>query len=57
MANIDPSVRTPGGRVLLRFGSTALRKITNSDVLTAREAVFALRQSLEAAIADGRLLG
>lgn len=57
-------------QVLPRFGDTALRRITNSDVrrwvadlltsglsaATTRKGVFALRQALEAAIADGRLL-
>lgn len=60
---------TMAHQVLPRFGDTALRKITNSDVrrwvsglllgglsaATTRKAVFALRQALEAAIADGRL--
>ena len=60
---------TMAHQVLPRFGATALRRITNSDVrrwvaemlssglsaATTRKAVFGLRQTLEAAIADGRL--
>lgn len=60
---------TMSHQVLPRFGGTALRKITNSDVrrwvadllssglsaASSRKAVFGLRQALEAAIADGRL--
>ena len=56
-------------QVLPRFGSTPLRRITNGEVriwvrhllaqglsaATVRKAVFALRQCLAAAIADGRL--
>jgi len=56
-------------QVLPRFGGTAIRKITNSEVrrwmgnllasglsaATTRKAVFALRQAMEAAIADGRV--
>lgn len=58
------------GQVLPRFGSTPLIKIANADIrrwvaemlatglspATVRKAVFALRQCLSAAIADGRLL-
>lgn len=58
------------GQVLPRFGTTPLAKITNADVrrwvaemlgqglspTTARKAVFALRQCLSAAVADGRLM-
>ena len=57
-------------QVLPRFGDTSLNAITNSDVrswvvdlmnsglsaATTRKAVFALRQALEAAIADQRLV-
>lgn len=57
-------------QVLPRFGTTPLRDITNSDVrqwvvammksglsaATTRKAVFALRQALESAIADQRLV-
>jgi len=60
---------TMKSQVLPRFGNTALSRITNSAVrvwvremldeglapTSARKAVFALRQALEAAIADGRL--
>ena len=60
---------TMAHQVLPRFGDSALRKITNSDVrrwvsdllgsglspATTRKAVFGLRQVLDAAIADGRL--
>jgi integrase len=56
-------------QVLPRFGSTPLRRITNGEVrgwvrdliaqglsaATVRKAVFALRQCLAAAVADGRL--
>ena len=61
---------TMSGQVLPRFGTTPLVKITNADVrrwvaellgrglspATVRKAVFALRQCLSAAVADGRLL-
>jgi hypothetical protein len=61
---------TMNRQVLPRFGTTCLRDITNSDVrrwvvemiesglsaATTRKAVFALRQALEAAIADQRLV-
>lgn len=61
---------TLSGQVLPRFGTTPLVKITNAEVrrwvaelltgglspATVRKAVFALRQCLSAAVADGRLL-
>ena len=61
---------TMNHQVLPRFGGTALRDITNSDVrrwvvemmdsglsaASTRKAVFALRQALESAIADQRLV-
>ena len=61
---------TMSGQVLPRFGTTPLVKITNAEVrrrvaelltgglspATVRKAVFALRQCLSAAVADGRLL-
>ena len=60
---------TAGSQVLPKFGGTPLIKISNAAVrtwvaemlaadlsaATARKAVFALRQCLEAAVADNRL--
>ena len=65
-ARLEATIRS---QVTPRFGSTALSRISNADVrrwvqemiddglapTTVRKAVFALRQALEAAIADGRL--
>ena len=61
---------TMKNQVLPRFGDTALNDITNSDVrrwvvelmasglsaATTRKAVFALRQALESAVADQRIV-
>ena len=61
---------TMNNQVLPRFGDTALNDITNSDVrrwvvelmasglsaATTRKAVFALRQALESAVADQRIV-
>lgn len=61
---------TMAKQVLPRFGNATLRRITNGEVrrwvsdllagglsaASTRKAVFALRQALEAAIADGRIL-
>lgn len=58
------------GQVLPRFGTTPLVKISNADIrrwvadmleadlspTTVRKAVFAVRQCMSAAVADGRLL-
>lgn len=66
-ARLETTMRV---QVLPKFGGTPLIKITNAAVrawvaemlgaglsaATARKAVFALRQCLEAAVADGRLM-
>jgi site-specific recombinase XerD len=65
-ARLDATIKS---QVLSRFGNTALSQITNSAVrdwvqelldaglapTSVRKAVVALRQALEAAVADGRL--
>ena len=67
MARLETSMSS---QVLPRFGTTPLVKITNAEVrrwvsdmlaadlsaATVRKAVFALRQCLSAAVADGRLV-
>lgn len=66
-ARLETTMRA---QVLPRFGSTPLIKISNAAVrawvaemlaeglspATTRKAVFALRQCLDAALADGRLM-